>query len=486
MKIIKGLIVLVILTCISSIVILITGKTYTVKLNNIDYISSVDELQLEINNENTVKCIDKKIENGVISLKFESASEGKTSISIIDKGDNIIKTVYFYVHKAGIITTKEYFGNCTGDIIIPISITVWIGYIILLAIQKYKEEINKNLYQYKNVTYLGLIIFLIFAFINQIVTITNYQGLIYTIREIMGLCSTFSILLLPIAFIVSMLVTISNIKLVKKEGLNIKNLLGLILGVFFCFTTIAPYLLNDMLQTATWIDVHNENGIATYIQNFIEITIYVIVTYFECILIGSIILGIKSAKRIPKYDKDYIIILGCQMREDGTLTNLLKGRVDKAIEFSKMQKENTNKDIIFVPSGGKGRNEVIAEADAMKNYLLEQGIKEENILVEDKSKNTFENIKFSNELIKERMEKAKIALSTTNYHVFRAGCIASDQKINIEGIGAKTKRYFWINAFIREFIATVFAERKKHIIIIGIIIIASVFMIGITYFNNNI
>jgi hypothetical protein len=33
----------------------------------------------------------------------------------------------------------------------------------------------------------------------------------------------------------------------------------------------------------------------------------------------------------------------------------------------------------------------------------------------------------------------------------------------MEGIGAGTKRYFWINAFIREFIATLHYEKKAHI-----------------------
>ena len=64
-------------------------------------------------------------------------------------------------------------------------------------------------------------------------------------------------------------------------------------------------------------------------------------------------MGIKASRHIPEFDKDYIIILGCQIKSDGTLTKLLKARVDKAIEFSKKQKEKTGKDIIFIPSGGK-------------------------------------------------------------------------------------------------------------------------------------
>ena len=90
-------------------------------------------------------------------------------------------------------------------------------------------------------------------------------------------------------------------------------------------------------------------------------------------------------------------------------------------------------------------------------------------------------MKFSNKLIKEKIDKPNIAFSTTNYHVYRAGIIANDQKIAVEGIGAKTKSYFWTNAFIREFIATLVSEKKSNIktliILTLIIIVVSILVI---------
>lgn len=120
----------------------------------------------------------------------------------------------------------------------------------------------------------------------------------------------------------------------------------------------------------------------------------------------------------------------------------------------------------------------------MKNYLLEQGIKEKNIVIENKSKNTYENIKYSNKLINNK--NANICFSTTNYHVLRAGLIATEQNLKLEGIGSKTKTYFWINAFIREFIGTLYREKKKHITVVILISIVLLLMIGVTYFANNI
>ena len=82
---------------------------------------------------------------------------------------------------------------------------------------------------------------------------------------------------------------------------------------------------------------------------------------------------------------------------------------------------------MFVPSGGQGSDEIISEGEAMKRYLLEQGIPEEQIMPETKSTNTLENMKFSKELIGDN--DAKVAFSTTNYHVFRSGLFSNQAKL---------------------------------------------------------
>ncbi len=120
---------------------------------------------------------------------------------------------------------------------------------------------------------------------------------------------------------------------------------------------------------------------------------------------GSIITCLQAAYRKIPYDKDYIIILGCAIRKDGTLYPLIQGRVEQAIDFWKKQYQSTGKKAVFVPSGGQGDDEIIAEAKAMERYLLEKGIPQELILAEDKSTTTRENMKFSKELIDAHTKK---------------------------------------------------------------------------------
>ena len=86
-------------------------------------------------------------------------------------------------------------------------------------------------------------------------------------------------------------------------------------------------------------------------------------------------------------------------------------------------------------------------------------------------------MKYSKDKIDEINKDAKISFSTTNYHVFRSGVIANKQGIDVEGMGSKTKWYFYTNALIREFIANLVQERKSHLALIAIINISLIVLI---------
>ena len=97
--------------------------------------------------------------------------------------NNDITMFYLYVHSFGIITFNEYMEDSNGSIIIPISIVIFSTYVLYLLIISYKNSKNKNLYQYKNISFLGLIIFIIFTIISQLFAISNYKGFISTVQR---------------------------------------------------------------------------------------------------------------------------------------------------------------------------------------------------------------------------------------------------------------------------------------------------------------
>lgn len=344
-----------------------------------------------------------------------------------------------------------------------------------------KKQYQKNKYSYGIIMNLGLLIFIninILRQINLLIENWNILSIADIYNNTLESFSFFAMLTLPCIVVLSIYSIITNLILIKKEGFSYRNLLGIFLGIFALiglFGSQAIYML-----TSNWLAGKD----LIIVKKFVDVMINVTLSYFYTLIIATLYCNSKAAKHIPKFDKDYVIILGCKIKKDGTLTPILKARVDKAIEFARMQKEKTGKDIIFVPSGGQGEDELIAEAEAMKKYLIEQGIREENILIENKSTNTLENMKYSNSIIVENKENAKISFSTTNYHVFRSGIIANECGIDCEGMGSKTKWYFYTNALIREFIANLVQERNKHIIMIIMINIFALILILIGYFHE--
>ena len=344
-----------------------------------------------------------------------------------------------------------------------------------------KWQYQKQKYSYGIIMNLGLLIFININILRQInLLIENWNALnindIYnnTIESF----SFFAMLTLPCIVVLSLYSIITNIILIKKEGFKYNNFLGIFLGALALIGLFESQL----------IYVFTENMVSgnetLVIKKIFDIIINVTLSYFYTLIIATLYCNIKAAKHVPKFDKDYVIILGCMINKDGSLTPLLKSRVDKALEFAKLQKEKTGKDIIFLPSGGKGENEVIAEADAINNYLIEKGINKKKIIVENKSTSTIENMKYSNSIIIKNNKHAKISFSTTNYHVFRSGVIANNCGIECEGMGSKTKWYFYTNALIREFIANIVQERKKHLSIIILINVFALILVLIGYFNN--
>ncbi len=395
-----------------------------------------------------------------------------------DKTKYIIVTLLFIL--VSIILLKNT--NLTNNValsksiqIIIILFLIRISYGCTLYIRK---QYKKNKYSYSIIMNLGLLIFIninILRNINLLFSNWNVLNIIDIYNNTLKSFSYFSMLILPFIAVLSIYSIITNIVLIKREGFGYQNLLGMFLGIFALiglFGSQGIYMLTSRLLSGNIIKLT------------IDILINVTLSYLYTLIVATLYCNIKAAKHTPKYDKDYIIILGCQICKDGSLTPLLKSRVDKALDFAKKQKEKTGKNIVFVPSGGQGDDEVISEALAMKKYLLSQGIENKNIVIENKSKNTTENMKFSNNIIEKRQKGAKITFSTANYHVFRSGIIATSCGIDCEGMGSKTKWYFYTNALIREFIANLVQERKKHIWLILIINLSILILIMIGYFNN--
>lgn len=369
-------------------------------------------------------------------------------------------------------------GSFTGDDAFLMAVTAFCllaGCIMLRCFMRLK---GPGFYSYGAIYSAG---FSLFAFgIGVTLLISTVRHLedqagypIFSVLEtVRGMGFHFMKLSAPFVVVFSAAMCISNIELLRHERPRLQNVLGILLSVLLIVGEVLGW----------WLNLRDFQGseaglIARETVQSVYTTVYV---YFECILIGSIICNLIAARRKTAHDKDYCIILGCSFRRDGSLTPLLKGRVDRAIRFAREQEEETGKKVTLIPSGGQGENESMPEAEAMRRYLLSAGFPPEQILAETRSKNTYENMVFSKKIIEERGEGARVAYSTTNYHVFRSGVWAMQAGLKAEGIGSRTKWWFWPNAFVRECLG-LFRNRWKQelfalLLIIGFFAAISVVM----------
>ena len=157
---------------------------------------------------------------------------------------------------------------------------------------------------------------------------------------------------------------------------------------------------------------------------------------------------INSQLKSPE-NAQAIVVLGCKVNGE-VPSRMLARRLDSAYDFLK-----ENDDVICIVSGGQGNDEKITEALAMKNYLVEKGINPDKIIMEDKSSNTYENMKFSAEILK-TYGINKIAIVTDGFHQYRAGLIAKKYGLSPSAINAKNDnitRSFIPTYWVREWMA---------------------------------
>ncbi|MCR1975092.1 YdcF family protein [Clostridium sporogenes] len=151
--------------------------------------------------------------------------------------------------------------------------------------------------------------------------------------------------------------------------------------------------------------------------------------------------GVKSQPQ----KSDCIIILGCKVKGNDP-TPFLQWRLDEGL---RLYNEGYGKYIIV--SGAKGPGENISEAEAMEKYLVQKGADKNFIILENKSKNTLENIKFSKKKMEDNNLKSSIIVSN-KYHLKRAELLCQKEgiKASYSGVFVKPHMSHEIVGFLRE------------------------------------
>ena len=145
----------------------------------------------------------------------------------------------------------------------------------------------------------------------------------------------------------------------------------------------------------------------------------------------------------PIGDSEVIIVLGAQVKPDGTPSVALERRLPAALESYLDDRQ------LIIVCGAQGSNEPRAEGDVMREWLMARGVPDEDVAAETASFNTRENLTYAKVIMQHRgLEKALVV--TSDYHVARALKLCEQVGISAVGKGSPSKPEYFIKNHFRE------------------------------------
>ena len=182
----------------------------------------------------------------------------------------------------------------------------------------------------------------------------------------------------------------------------------LILFLFFGYSPLSNFLLSKM-------------------EDYIQTSKYPVQQ-----LTGVIVLGGSFNSGLESKERNEVSI------------NSSAERLTKALEI---YKKNPKLLILFSGFSGELKPQGWSESDMAKKFFLDQGVKTDNLIFENQSRNTFENIKYSKDIIANY--KGTWGLITSASHMPRSFFAFKKQGLILEPINVDyktgTSRMFWIN-----------------------------------------
>lgn len=257
------------------------------------------------------------------------------------------------------------------------------------------------------------------------------QGAMYVLPAVVVL-ALLGVILLGVLFIHY------GVVLLRKEGLSLSHALSLVLGIL-----ILGYIAALVV---------------TLITNVFDAFLYLFLlalplVYLAFVLVAFVVYqafyGFWAKRR--KYASPAIVVLGSGIIQD-RLPPLLRARVDLGIEhYDREVQKGLSPTLVL--SGGQGPGEAMPEGEAMAKYCVAQGIPEQDLIAEAKSRNTEQNLLYSKDILRQIGSPRPWLVVTSDFHAFRAATLMSTYHVAGQAIGARTPRYFWSAAILREYVA---------------------------------
>lgn len=130
-------------------------------------------------------------------------------------------------------------------------------------------------------------------------------------------------------------------------------------------------------------------------------------------------------------DVDCIVVLGCQVHSDGTLSHMLEDRVKQGVA---LYHDGAAPKLLM--SGDHGR-ETYDEVDAMKHYAVDNGVPSADVFMDHAGFSTYETVYRAKAIF----GADRIIIVTQQYHLYRALYIAEELGLEAYGVAADYRTY---------------------------------------------
>lgn len=140
---------------------------------------------------------------------------------------------------------------------------------------------------------------------------------------------------------------------------------------------------------------------------------------------------ISSEEAAKIEDFDCIIVLGCQVKDDGRPSDMLKDRLTRAVELYKMGVAPK-----ILMSGDHGRT-TYNEVKTMKEFAINNGVPSSDVFMDHAGFSTYETVYRARDIFKCK----KAVIVTQEYHIYRALYIANALDVELYGVTSDYNRY---------------------------------------------
>jgi uncharacterized SAM-binding protein YcdF (DUF218 family) len=242
-----------------------------------------------------------------------------------------------------------------------------------------------------------------------------------------------------VPFVTGCYLLLNGIIMIRKESLRPANLLSLLAG-----TAVFVVIGLDILA-----------GRAEDVKLSLFATVANLVfAYLSFLLLSYVCYAYVYGLMARAGRSDFVIVLGAGLGPRGQVPPLLASRLDRGHGiWASLNQRATGPGPLLIVSGGKGDDERVPEAAAMASYLTARGFPADHLLLEDRSRNTEENLLFSQAIMDQVRPGARCTIVTSDFHAFRAAMIARRLGVRGQATGARVAGYYWPSAMLREFAA---------------------------------